>query len=270
MARTRDPNRDKAFEIWKRHDGEITNRAIAEQLDIDEKKVAVWKQRDKWNVVQQTKESVVQQKKKKGAKAKGKPRYPNGHPGNKNPANQFTERNQKARKHGLFSRYMPAETLEIMGLIDEATPADLLWTQIQIQYAAIIRAQQIMHVEHKGEMIKELKKAKYEYIEMAGKENKGKFEKVATEEEYDFQFAWDRQATFLTAQTRALTELRASIKQFDEIAHVDDERRLKLENMRLMAEKTKAELKKIEDGDAEQPIEIFISRKEVRGNGETS
>ena len=262
MARTRDPNRDKAFEIWKQHDGNITNRAIAEQLEIDEKKVAVWKQRDKWNVVQQTKGNVVQQKKKKGAKDKKKVRYPNGHPGNKNPENQFAKRNQAAKTHGFFSRYIPVETLEIMNSINEAEPADLIWTQIQIQYAAIIRAQQIMHVQSKNEMIKELKKAKYEYI--AG-EKKGEFEKVVTEEEYDFQFAWDRQATFLTAQTRALSELRASIKQFDEMASADDERRLKLENMRLMAEKTKAELKKIEDGDSEKPIEIFIQRKSERG-----
>lgn len=34
------------------------NRAIAEQLNIDEKKIAVWKQRDKWNVAQQKKQPV--------------------------------------------------------------------------------------------------------------------------------------------------------------------------------------------------------------------
>ncbi|HIW31285.1 MAG TPA: terminase small subunit [Candidatus Paenibacillus intestinavium] len=67
MARIRDPNRDAAHEIYKSHNGDITNRAIAEQLEVDEKKVAVWKSRDKWNVVQQTDnktKSVVQQKKK--------------------------------------------------------------------------------------------------------------------------------------------------------------------------------------------------------------
>ena len=256
----------KEFETTKK-----TLQQIADQFDIKLGTLKSRKSREGWTRGTKKKDATKSKKdatlKKKGAKPKDKPRYPNGHPGNKNPANQFTERNQKARKHGLFSRYMPAETLEIMGMIDESDAADLLWVQIQIQYAAIIRAQQIMHVEHKGEMIKELKKAKYEYIPG---EKKGEYEKVTTEEEFDFQFAWDRQATFLTAQTRALSELRASIKQFDEMAHVDDERRLKLEGMRLNAEKTKAELKKLEDGDAEKPIEIFISRKEVRGNGETS
>ncbi len=38
MARARDPNRDKAYNLWKEHSGEITNREIANQLDIDEKK----------------------------------------------------------------------------------------------------------------------------------------------------------------------------------------------------------------------------------------
>ncbi|MCM2983866.1 terminase small subunit [Niallia circulans] len=63
MARARDPNRDKAYNLWKEHNGEITNREIANQLDIDEKKVAVWKSRDKWG--QDNKDNVVQLKKSK-------------------------------------------------------------------------------------------------------------------------------------------------------------------------------------------------------------
>ncbi|MGG1673531.1 phage terminase small subunit-related protein [Paenibacillus sp. NRS-1783] len=61
MARARDPNRDRAFELWQEHDGNITNRQIAELLGVDEKKISVWKQRDKWNVVQQSQNDVVQQ-----------------------------------------------------------------------------------------------------------------------------------------------------------------------------------------------------------------
>ncbi|WP_052087966.1 terminase small subunit [Paenibacillus wynnii] len=64
MPKARDPNRDRALEIWREHGGDITNRQIAEQLSIDEKKVAVWKQRDKWIVVQQSSDNVVQQPKK--------------------------------------------------------------------------------------------------------------------------------------------------------------------------------------------------------------
>ncbi|MED3792114.1 phage terminase small subunit-related protein [Niallia alba] len=48
MARKRDPNRDKAFELFKEHAGNITNRAIAEKLGVLEKTISAWKSRDKW------------------------------------------------------------------------------------------------------------------------------------------------------------------------------------------------------------------------------
>ncbi len=173
MSRVKNPNRNKAFEIYLSHNGNITNREIANQLGEDEKKVAVWKQRDKWIVVQQSKTNVVQRKKKSNKQI--------NRSGNPNPQNQFTERNSYAKKHGLFSRYMPKETLEIMGMIAGSGPVDLLWMQIELQFAAIIRSQEIMFVESKNEMIKELKK---------NKDNE-----YGKEIEYEFQFAWDRQAT---------------------------------------------------------------------------
>ena len=74
MDREVNPNREKARQIYIERAGNITNRKIAEMLGEDEKKVAVWKQRDKWtekpgagsNVIQQkkaNKKNVVQQKK---------------------------------------------------------------------------------------------------------------------------------------------------------------------------------------------------------------
>ncbi len=39
----------------------------------------------------------------------------------------------------------------------------MIWDQIQIQYAAILRAQRIMFVQDKDDTAKELKKAKYVY-----------------------------------------------------------------------------------------------------------
>ncbi|TQR21808.1 terminase small subunit [Psychrobacillus vulpis] len=49
MPRARDPNRDKAFEIWKEHKSDITNRKIAEMLDVPEKTIGSWKSKDKWS-----------------------------------------------------------------------------------------------------------------------------------------------------------------------------------------------------------------------------
>lgn len=239
MARERDPNRDKAYEIWKQHEGSIANREIAHLLSIDEKKIAVWKQRDKWNVVQQTKKekkNVVQQKKKHGGQPKNK--------GNPHPKKQFTKRNKAAETHGFFSKYLPPETLEIMESMSERSPADLIWDQIQIQYAAIIRAQRIMFVPDQNDMTKEIKKEK-----SVSSDNM-----QADETEWEIQFAWDKHATFLNAQSRAMGELRSLIKQFDEMALINDERRLKLEQLRTGIDKTKAEIEKLKgngDGDDE-------------------
>lgn len=65
MARARNPNRDRAFELWKECGGQITNREIAAALGEDEKKIAVWKQRDQWSVVQQKKDCCTTEKPKK-------------------------------------------------------------------------------------------------------------------------------------------------------------------------------------------------------------
>src|SRR5690606_13549372 len=140
----------------------------------------------------------------------------------------------------------PEETLEIMGMLEEKSPADLIWDQIMIQYAAIIRAQQIMYVESKDEINKELRKVK----------NGENF----SEKEWEIQFAWDRQANFLNAQSRAMSELRSLIKQFNELSTEDDERRLKLELLKTQIDKAKAETEKItkeKENDAPPIINII-------------
>lgn len=48
MARSRSPNRDKAFEIYKKNKGKIKNKDIAKMLQEDPKTVSKWKTLDKW------------------------------------------------------------------------------------------------------------------------------------------------------------------------------------------------------------------------------
>ncbi|MEL3959667.1 phage terminase small subunit [Caldifermentibacillus hisashii] len=239
------PNWDLIKKEWETSN--ITLKDLAEKHGVKLGTLKSRKSHEKWSRDATKKDAA----KTKGLQPKvGAPKGNKnavGNKGNPNPKNQFTERNTMALKHGLFSRYIPKETLEIMGMLDEKDPADLLWDQIMIQYAAIIRAQSIMFVTDKNEMIKELKKEKET-------EN-------SSEIEYEFQFAWDRQANFLNAQSRAIAELRSSIKQFLELAHEQDERRLKLEKMQLNIEKTKAELDKLNDDSNDKPIEIVIKRK---------
>src|SRR5690625_2526789 len=49
-------------------------------------------------------------------------------------------KNKNSMKHGLFAKYLPDETLEIMNSINKVNPLDILWTNIKMQFASIIRA----------------------------------------------------------------------------------------------------------------------------------
>ncbi|MGL5714196.1 MAG: phage terminase small subunit-related protein [Paraclostridium sp.] len=49
MARERSPNRDKAFEIYKSHNGNILLKYIATELSVSEGTVRGWKNKDSWD-----------------------------------------------------------------------------------------------------------------------------------------------------------------------------------------------------------------------------
>ncbi|SJO70256.1 Uncharacterized conserved protein [Clostridioides difficile] len=178
-------------------------------------------------------------------KKKGAPINKRGAPfSNKNSVGHGAPKeNKNAEKFGFFSKYLPEETRELIQEISIKDKFDILWEQITIQYAAIIRAQKIMYVKDKEEMIKELKK--HESTENG--------EKI----EYEFQFAWDRQASFLNAQSRAMSELRSLIKQYDEMIHKDWN--LATEEQKNRVEKLKCEvdnLSKDDIGDDELKISV--------------
>lgn len=219
----------------------ISFKELAEKHEVKDVTIRSRKNREKWQRSDATqrkekKKSIATQKRGRGA-PKGS-RNAKGNRGNREPKNTFSERNLNALKHGLFSRYMPKETLEIMGMVAGSNPVDLLWMQIELQFAAIIRAQQIMFVDDRDDMTREIKKSS----EADGLDST----------EWDIQYAWDKQATFMNAQSKAMSELRGLIKQFDEMAHIDDERRLKLEGMQLGIDKTKAEIERIKDSDGNE------------------
>ena len=149
MARQRDPRRDEALRIFKQHNGDITNRAIAERLDVPEKTISAWKSRDKWNVVLQTNEcsttnettkesEVVEVINDKPPKKDGRVQKRSGNP---NPQNQFTKRNRAAMIHGLRSKFLFDEQVEIMEALQDFDVVDQLWLQIELSFSAIIRAQ---------------------------------------------------------------------------------------------------------------------------------
>lgn len=202
---------------------------IAEKYGVSVSTVKSWKSRH-WN-----KEEVATNNPKvatEGGKvATMKPRESrNGSP---------PLRNQNARTHGLFAKYLPDETKELMDELSFSEPSDIIWNNIMIQYTAIIRSQRIMYVTDSDDLSKE--KSSYS----SGAEGYG--------ESYAVQYAWDKQANFLKAQSRAIATLSNLIKQFVSIADEADERRKKLELMDAQMDKATAEIRRlrIQNGDSE-------------------
>ncbi|MGF9971135.1 phage terminase small subunit [Bacillus subtilis] len=234
---------EKHIQAYKDYVKGMKYKDLAEKYGVSVNTIKSWKQRHGWE-------------RKKGAPIeKSVHTKKGGQPGNKNALGNnggAPQRNQNAVTHGFFSKFLPEETLEIMEEIQERSPADMIWDQIQIQYAAIIRAQRIMHVQDQDDMTKVLKK-----------EKPGMF---GDEKEWEFQFAWDRHATFLNAQSRAMGELRSLIKQFDQLAHEQDERRLKLEQMRLNIEKAKKDING-DNGNSKENEVAAMLRKMVKPHG---
>ena len=154
--------------------------------------------------------------------------------------------NTNAVKHGLFSKYLPAETLELVGNIEMMSPLDILWENICLKYAAIIRSQKIMFVKDANDVTKRMT--------MDGAE--------ATS--YQYTEAYEKQASFLIAQSRAMGTLMSLIKQYDELCRSE----LGTDEQRLRIEKLKMELAKAHDSDG--PIKVEIVDNVPNMEAETS
>ncbi|MBD5550466.1 MAG: terminase [Lachnospiraceae bacterium] len=163
---------------------------ISKQLDLPEGTIRCWKNRYKWN-------ATLQKNKCNVAKNKGAPS------GNKNASGHGApEKNSNAEKHGLFRKYLPEETFSIIDEMKDKSPLDLIWDAIQIQYAAIIRSQQIMYVKDRED--KTVEKVEQRTGNIIG-------------ETWEVQQAWDKQASFLKAQSTAITSLKNLVKDYLEL-----------------------------------------------------
>ncbi|MGK5512038.1 phage terminase small subunit [Brevibacillus formosus] len=258
MARERSPNRQKAFDLWNDSQGAIPLKDIARALGVSDSQVRKWKNQDGWelgnnNNVTNGKGNVTN--KRPGGQAgnknavgnRGGPGAPKGNKyavGNSGGAAPLG--NSNAVSHGFFRKYFPEDALEIMEQLETRSPIDMLWDNIVIQYTAIIRAQQIMFVQDQQDETKVLKKLKP--LEFGD------------EKEWEYQHAWDKQATFLNAQSRAMATLQSLIKQYEDMCN----KGLATEEQRLRVEKLKGEISLLEqkaNKDDDKPIEIVIKRK---------
>ncbi len=228
MARAPDERYDKAYKLFK---SGLKLVEIASQLNLPEGTVRRWKSTHKWDTERSVKKSERSEKEK------------GGQPGNKNAVGHGApEGNKNSERHGFFAKWLPPETAEIMQSIQHSDPLDLLWDNIQLQYTAIVRAQKLMYV----------KDQKDKTIEKVG-EGSGNIDS----EKWEVQQAWDKHATFLKAQSRAMGELRSMIKQYDELLHnnwelatEEQKQRIKLvkaQTDRLSGSDNQEELKRLDE-----------------------
>lgn len=210
MPRKPDKRIIKAKELYKKGQKLIE---IANRLGVPEGTVRSWKNRYKWDC------NVAKEKRNVAKTKRG------GQPGNKNATGP--PGNKNAEKHGFFSKYLPEETFSIIQDIEKKNPLDILWENIQIAYAAIVRAQQIMYVkDHEDKTIEKIEEKEGNVIG----------------EKWEVQQAWDKQATFLKAQARAQGELRSLIKQYDELLHSNYELATEEQKARIGVLKAKAKV----------------------------
>lgn len=211
MGRARDPNRDKAFEIYSENNGNIELIEIAERLGVSAGTVRGWKSKDKWEP--KIKGTFQKKNTERSKNPRGAPK------GSKNALGHGAPKgNTNALKHGLFAKYLPQEVYEIAQELSEKQPIDILWENITLTYANLLHAQRILYVQDVDDTTSVL-------IATTAKGGAS----------YEIHTSWDKQGKALAAIARAQTELRGMIKTYDELTRsslVTEEQRLRIENLK--------------------------------------
>ncbi|MDB1689816.1 phage terminase small subunit [Enterococcus casseliflavus] len=227
MVRPRNPNRDKAKQLWIESDKSLALVDIAAKLGCSPSQVRKWKSQDRWD--DEVKGSApIEKERYQTMKSNGNAV---GNKGNKNASPP--KRNNNALKHGLYAKYLPGETYELAEAFDTEDPADLLWRQITTTHALILQTHKIMHVTDNEDHSKEVS---------GWSSGEG-----GSSETYALQYAWDKHANYINTITRATNSLSNLIKQFVSLADEQDERRKKLELMDAQIRKVQSEADIIEN-----------------------
>lgn len=225
MPKAKNAKADEALELFRQGFKLVE---IADRLGVPPGTVRRWKSIYGWESERSEKIPSVR---KRGAQ-----------PGNKN-SKGGPPGNKKAEKYGFLSKYLPAETKEIFDAVAEADPLDLLWHQIQIQYAAIIRAQKIAYVKDQHD--KTIEKVEEKDGNVIG-------------ERWEVQQAWDKQENFLKAQSRAMSTLANMLRHYEQMLrdrgeNVTEEQRLRLDKLRAETER----IRRSSDPDQDDGVEII-------------
>lgn len=161
--------KDKAFCMYLNCGGNLTKKEIAQHLGVTVRTVFNWSKADSWD-------SMLALLKERG-----------------------TTKSNEATDSVL--ELLPKQTAQIMSVIEHSDAVDILWQNILLQYAAIIRAQQLMYVE--SENILSVEKRILQ-------------ENSASASEWENIMPWDRYKTFLDTQSKAMNVLTNMLNKFED------------------------------------------------------
>lgn len=220
----------------------ITYKEIAKKYGVSIETVKSWRKRHGW----------------KRSKTKPKPKKKIGAPfGNNNALGNKGGPpigSQNALKHGLFAKYLPLDMISVIEEIETISPIEILWGNICIKYAAIIRAQKIMFIESENadKQIESVTRT----VEESDKFGNTK----RIEKHVDTITADIRMEKFLKAQSRAMDTLTKMIKQYDELCRgplATEEQKARLDKLKAEV----AEIKAAHKTDERPPIKFVFKRE---------
>lgn len=167
MRKTENEKKEMAYNAYMKSMGDIPKSEIARQFGIPSSTVRSWAKRGAWN-------SVV---------------------------NSLKYGNTEEAIPDEITLLLPKKTADIINKIQSSSAEDILWQNILLQYAAIIRAQRIMEVDETN-----ILKTEKREIENA--------ETSATE--WENYTPWERYKIFMDTQSKAMMALTAMLKKFEE------------------------------------------------------
>ncbi len=210
MSRIRNPNRDKAFEIYKSHKGEISPKQISEILNENVNNIRNWKKTDKWN---EKLPKVGAPKGNKNAK---------GNRGNRN-AKGAPKGNINAVKHGGYmdnEKYiekmkdiLPVSLINTMNALNNESTLDKLWRNIIMLDAKIANAYRIIDVKNKNDHSIEVKKEDEDF------------------KEYEILFAIEKESKAGTGIAKMKDTLCKMLKTYNDLLLDDEERKARIKKI---------------------------------------
>lgn len=227
MGRLRTQDRQTAKAMYLKAKGNIRLKDIAIKLDASESQVRNWKAMDKWDMtVKNNNANLIKDKIEELIKlsdTRGDP---------------FND----------ADKYIPDRLAKVISEIQGQTPIDIIYTNILILHANILRSQEIMFVNDKNDVSREIKK-----------EVKSDF---GTTIEYNIAFAFEKQGMLLSNLSKATQSLVLLMRQYEEMLYalsIDRRAEYEVKIAKIRAETIAIQSKVLEEKDASETGIIMLA-----------